>query len=204
VLTVATLFWQANQASRDFSRCYDESWVEKLYRGFARHLSAPFRFVCYVDRDYVFCEPIEQRRISARVPDYSTCIEPYELGVPMILCGLDTMVTGNLDGLAAYCMTGTRLALPRDPYNKRQACNGVALIPAGHERVAATHSGENDMVWVRGFDHVFIDDLFPGQVESYKGGIMRQGLGDARIVYFHGQKKPHQLYHKKLIQEHWI
>jgi hypothetical protein len=101
-------------------------------------------------------------------------------------------------------MTGTRLALPRDPYNKRQACNGVALIPAGHERVAATHSGENDMVWVRGFDHVFIDDLFPGQVESYKGGIMRQGLGDARIVYFHGQKKPHQLYHKKLIQEHWI
>ncbi len=36
MLTVATLFWQPNVASRDFSRCYDESWVEKLYRGFRR------------------------------------------------------------------------------------------------------------------------------------------------------------------------
>lgn len=59
------------------------------------------------------------------------------------------------------------------------------------------------MEWVRRFAHRFIDDLFPGQVLSYKGAVKRQGLGDARIVYFHGREKPHELPHVGWIREHW-
>ncbi|MCF6111995.1 hypothetical protein [Mesorhizobium muleiense] len=205
MLTVATLLWQPNARSRDFSRCYDEIWVEKLYRGFRRNLTLPFRFICFVDRSYSFTEPdIEQQRIKAPRPDYGTCIEPYGLGVPMILVGLDTIVTGNIDHLAEYCLTADRFALPRDPYHPKIVCNGVALVPTGHKKLATRHRGENDMEWVRRFPHRIIDDLWPGQVVSYKGHVKKHGIGDTRICFFHGLEKPHQLPHVAWVKEHWI
>jgi hypothetical protein len=203
VITIATLFWQPNAKSKAFSCCYSEEWVEKLYRGFARNLTEPFRFVCYTDRDRTFAEPIEQVRMRSAEPGYGDCIQPYELNVPMILVGLDTVVTGNCDHLAAYCFTADTIALPRDPYAKHQACNGVALVPAGNGHVWERWDGENDMVWCRQQPHVFIDDLWPGQVHSWKGAVKRQGLGDTRICYFHGAEKMHELPDVGWIAEHW-
>jgi hypothetical protein len=57
MLHVVTLLWDANLHSQVFSRDYDESWVEKLYRGFARNLSEPFRFVVFTDRERTFRAP---------------------------------------------------------------------------------------------------------------------------------------------------
>lgn len=202
MLTVATLFWQPNEGSKTFSRCYDETWVEKLYRGFARNLTLPFRFVCYVDQGYVFDEPVEQVRIKAKVPDYSTCIEPYRMGEPMILVGLDTLVIGNIDHLARSCLIRRDLGLPRDPYKPAQACNGVALVPEGMAHIGTTHRGENDMEWVRGFPHSFLDDEFPGEIVSFKGSVERRGARNAKIIYFHGERKMHQL-RSALIEQHW-
>lgn len=194
MLTVATLFWQANDKSRSFSTMYTEEWVEKLYRGFARNLTMPFRFVCYTDRARKYSEPILQNiNPMLGANGYSDCIRPYEMGEPMILVGLDTVVTGNIDHLAGYCFMADRIALPRDPYKPQIACNGVALVPAGWERIGKEHAGENDMAWCRSFPHHFIDDLFPKHVRSFKGSVKKQGLGDTRIVYFHGEEKPHQL-----------
>lgn len=204
MLTVATLLWQPNRASKEFSRMYDPSWVNKLYRGFARNLSIPFDFVCFVDQPYVFeHSEIRTGSILSRSPDYSTCIEPYRLDVPMILVGLDTIVTGDIRHLAEYCLTADTIALPRDPYCLSRACNGVALVPAGMQHIALNHRGENDMEWMRAHPHVFLDDLWPGQVVSYKGHVKQRGRGDARIVYFHGQEKPHQLVGVDWIAEHW-
>lgn len=203
MITIATLIWSANSHSRSFSSMYDETWVEKLYRGFARNLTQPFRFVCYVDRPRTFAEPIDQRMIASEAPSYLDCIQPYEMGVPMILVGLDTVVTGNVDHLADHCLSGGAFALPRDPYRPSQACNGVALVPGGMEHVANWPRAADDMAHVRQFPHEFIDDLFPGQVQSFKGAVRDQGLGDTRICYFHGQEKPHQLQHLPWIREHW-
>lgn len=193
MITIATLFWQANRGSHDFSQAYDESWVEKLYRGCARNLTQPFRFIVYTDWPRKYAEPIEQRWLTSEEPSYADCIQPYEMNCPMILMGLDTVITGNIDHLAKYALDGNTLALPRDPYNLERACNGVALVPAGMSRMAYLHDGENDMVWVRKFEHVFIDDLFPGHVQSYKGTVRDNGLGDTRIVYFHGPEKPGEI-----------
>jgi hypothetical protein len=204
MLTVATLLWGVNEHSQSFSNMYDESWVEKLYRGFARNLSEPFRFVCYTDRPYEFAEPVEQVRMRARVPTYADCIQPYELGGPMILVGLDTIVCGPIDHLARSCVERSDLGLPRDPFNPRQACNGVSLAPAGCEKIAADHWGENDMDWVRTFPHSYLDDEFPGQVVSYKGSVKKNGLGDARIVYFHGREKAHELPVGHALLDHWV
>lgn len=203
MITVATLFWQANRHSKPFSSIYTEEWVEKLYRGFARNLTVPFRFVCYVDRPREFAEPIGQRLLISKEPSYGDCIQPYELGEPTILVGLDTVVTGNCDHLADYCLSADVIALPRDPYRPVQACNGVALVPGGNAHVWTHWNGENDMVWMRKQEHVFIDDLFPGQVQSWKGAVSKRGLDDTRICYFHGEAKPHQLAGNPIIEEHW-
>lgn len=202
MLTIATLFWQANPSSKSFSAMYDETWVEKLYRGFARNLTRPFRFVCFTEQPRSFVEPIHQMVALPERPTYADCILPYVLGQPMILVGLDTVVTGNIDHLADHCLTADKIALPRDPYRLSQACNGVALVPAGQEAIAAEHRGENDMEWLRTRPHDFIDDLFPGQVQSFKGAVKAKGLCDTRICYFHGKEKPHEL-RLPWIAEHW-
>lgn len=193
MLAICTLLWDSNRHSLPFSTMYDETWVEKLYHGFSRHLTAPFEFICYSDRPRVYSVPVTQMALSTGEPDYGNCIEPYALDRPMILVGLDTVVTGNCDALAEYCMTADRVAVPRDPYNPEIVCNGVALVPAGMAHIARDWSGQNDMAWIRQQDPAVIDDLFSGQVASYKGSIKAHGLGDARIVYFHGEEKPHQL-----------
>lgn len=203
MITVCALLWEPNKHSFDFSRMYDETWVEKLYRGFKRNLSMPFKFVLFTDKERAFVEPIQQVRISAAVPDYGSCIEPYKQNEPMILCGLDTVVTGNCDELARYCLEGDKIGLPRDPYRPRVACNGVALVPGGFEHVALKHRGQNDMEWVREFPHVILDDKFPGAVQSYKGHVEAHGVGDTRIVYFHGKKKPHEIDRPDILK-HWV
>ena len=203
MLTVATLLWDANEKSQPFSRCYDETWVEKLYRGFGRNLTQPFRLVLFSDRRREFGEPIEQRPLSSVRPGYADCIEPFRLGVPMILVGLDTIIVGNIDHLAGYCFSADQVALPRDPYAPERSCNGVALVPAGQERIYRDWRGENDMEWLRLQPHVFVDDLFPGQVVSFKGSVRDRGLGDARIVYFHGVPKANELEHLPWVREHW-
>jgi len=205
MISVATLLWDPNAASQGFSRVYNDEWVIRLCNGFARNLTEEFRFVLYTDRERGLPACIEQRRIKAAKPDYGTCIEPYELSAdgPMILVGLDTLVIGNIDHLARSAAERTTLGLPRDPYRPSQACNGVALVPQGMERVASEHRGENDMEWVRRFPHAMLDDEWPGQVVSWKGHVERHGAGDARIIYFHGERKLHQLASHPIIREHW-
>jgi len=203
-ITIATLLWDKNKHSAHFSKMYDESWVEKLYNGFARNLTIPWRFVLFTDRQRKLRKEIKQERIKMAVPDYSACIEPFRYGCPMILCGLDTIVVGSVDHMASYCLTHDRLALPRDPNNLEQACNGVCLIPANHQHIYRNQpKGENDMVWLRKQEHDYIDDLFPGQVRSFKCHVRTFGLGNARLVYFHGNDKPHELPEVDWIDKHW-
>jgi hypothetical protein len=204
MITIATLFWQANDKSLPFSRDYSPEWVDKLYRGFQRNLTYPFNFVCYTDRDYEFNEPIT-KIISEGLgkKGYGDCIRPYEMGVPMILVGLDTIITGNCDALAEYCFVDDVPAYPIDPYVPGRVCNGVALVPAGCSHIASEHAGENDMEHIRRYPHKIIDREFPGQVQSYKGYVKKNGIGNTRICYFHGLQKPHQLDGHPIL-EHWI
>ena len=205
MIVVATLLWDANDAGHSFSSMYDESWVEKLYRGVMRNTKRDdVVFMCYVDRLRIFKEDIQQVLIHQKPPTYSACIEPFALGYPMLLMGLDTVITGNIDHLLEYCLEAKRFAVPRDPFTPTEVCNGVCLVPAGHSHIGIDHDGSNDMEWVRRFKPAVIDDIFPGQVVSYKGYVKpRGGLGDERIVYFHGEEKPHQLSHLSWVTENW-
>jgi len=208
VLTVTTCLWNSNQYSRHFSRCYDESWAEKLYRGFKANLTVPFEFVCFTDRKRKFAEPIEQERIKTTPPSYAACIEPFRLDTPQIFCGLDTIVVGNCDALAEYCLTADKPAIPRDPFEGAspwKRTNAVVLAPRGCKATLYDEwRGENDMNWINTRDTNLLDDLFPGAVRSYKGHVQYVGIDDAtRIVFFHGPHKCHELGHVGWIAKHW-
>jgi hypothetical protein len=204
MITIATLLWDANAASAGFSRMYHESWVTRLYEGFARNLSMPFRFVLFTDRARDLPPEITQEQLRNAKPTYADCIEPYRLNMPMILIGLDTVITGPVNHLVEYCMVADKIALPRDPYHLERASNGVALVPAGQRRVFDDWKGQNDLEWMQQQPHVDIDALFPGQIVSYKGHVKKHGLGDARICYFHGREKPHELTSEPWIRKHWL
>lgn len=204
MLVVATCLWEANEHSLPTSRCYDADWVNKLAAMFRRNLTIPHRFVCFTDRERRFAAGIEQERLSAARPDYGSFTEPYRLNVPMILVGLDTVIVANIDHMAAWCLSGDRIALSRDPYQPDRVINPVALVPAGQRGVWDDWRGENDMDWLRARDTTFLDDLFPGEVLSLKfHDIRRKGLQGAKIVYMHGRHKPHELTHLAWIREHW-
>jgi len=207
VITVASLLWDANAASQRFSKCYNEDWVTKLYNGFARNITIPWRFVLFTDRIRELNPLIKQELLKSKKLDYSTCIEPFRFGVPMILVGLDTIIVGNVDHLACYCLERDTLAVPKDPYCPERAANGVCLIPENHQYIYRNWRGENDMEWIRKQKHAFIDELFPGQVLSYKGDIKRKHNGNlpenCRIVYFHGDEKPHEL-EADWVKRHWM
>jgi hypothetical protein len=122
----------------------------------------------------------------------------------MILTGLDTVIVGNLDHFADYCMTADKIALPRDPYQPERSINGVALVPAGHRRIWDEWRGENDMEWLRQHETAFIDDMWPRQVLSLKFHKVRDlGLQGARIIYFHGRPKMQELGHLDWIKANW-
>jgi hypothetical protein len=205
VLRIACCLWDANEKSKSFSLCYDESWVEKLYRGFRRNLTVPFEFVLFTDnRLRSFSEPVYQELLSARHPDYGCLIEPFKLEGPLIVCGLDTVILGNIDHFAEYCESSDALALPRDPYKPEQSINPIVLAPKGHRAVYQQWNGENDMAWLRRFPWCPIDGLWPGQVLSLKAhDVRRKGTQSARIVYFHGEPKPPSLMHLDWVREHW-
>ncbi|MBZ9759486.1 hypothetical protein LB553_01115 [Mesorhizobium sp. CA8] len=203
MITIACCLWDANDLSADFSRCYDETWVDKLYRGFERNLTKPFSFACFTDRERNFREPVEQIiDKTLGMNGYGDCIAPFILDEPMIFCGLDTVITGNCDEFANYCLTSDIMALPQHPREPQHACNGIALVPAGYRKVYEDWRGENDMVWLRKWPHVYIDAIFKDQVKSYKAHVREFGLGDARIVYFHGRPKQPDL-NEAWIKENW-
>lgn len=216
MITVATCLWRANASTNPLSGKYTELWVERLYRGARRQLTVPFRFVCFVDVPRVFKEPaIEQERLSSDAPGYGHFTEPYRLNEPMILVGLDTLFVSNCDELARWCLEGDRLAMPRDHRSYRlkdqgypdQAINGVALVPAGFRRVWDEWQGENDMVHIRRYPWMAIEDRWPGTVLSYKMQLRRNDPDPlpkaCRIVYFHGQPKQDSLQHLQWARENW-
>lgn len=220
MLTVCTLLFDPPKHMPDYSRIYDETWVEKLYRGFTRNLTIPFRFVCFTDRPRKFdLIDIEQARLTSALPgqlDYGCCIEPFRLGGPMFVAGLDTIIVGNINHLAEYCLSGDRLGLPRDPYGPPEGrpINGITLSPSHLTRKVyddwvADGGRENDMNHIRKYPFYYTDELWPaGQIASFKGAkIAERGLPkDCRLVFYHGRPKPGldpEVTDMPWVRDHW-
>lgn len=206
MITFASLLWDANKHSHEFSLAYDESWAIKLFNGFRRNTRLPYRCVLYTDRQRELPANIEQVVVPGlgTVNGYGDCIRPFEMNVPMILVGLDTLVIGNIDKMARWCLENPgRLALPKHPYED-WSINGVTLWGGHDPDIFGRWRGENDMDWLRAFPHERIDELWPGKVMSYRAHVHHKKLPKLpRIIYFHGRMKAPELLHYPLIRDNW-
>lgn len=137
-----------------------------------------------------------------------------------IFMGLDTCVTGNVDELLAWhhplAVTAVKKLRLIEGHRKKIALNAVVVFNAekanwlwGQWLVDRTRFNrkpglqikfcDSEMNWLFAklkaahMDPVFVTDKFPGYIKSWKVEIQEkmENIGDARLVYFHGQFKPH-------------
>lgn len=204
-ITFASLLWDANEHSHQFSLAYDDTWARKLFNAFRRHTDLPYRCVLYTDRQRDLPPYIEQviQPDLGKVNGYGDCIRPFEMNVPMILVGLDTLIVGSIDKMAKWCLDNPgKLALPKHPFED-YSINGVMLWGGSNPAIFADWRGENDMDWIRQFPHERIESLWDGKVKSWRAHVRKGGVGKARIIYFHGRLKFDELADDPLVRMHW-
>jgi len=215
ITTVAVVLYQGEDVPAHSLGIFTPEWVDRLYRGIKRNTTRPFRFVCFVDREYEFKEPVESIPLKMPYRNMFSLLEPFSEDLGRVLfMGLDTIITGNIDHLMDY---RGPFAMLKDPWHDRP-CSGVMAFPytpaiwdnfvANHERAAkeATMFGlPSDMIWLADQPHVLLDDIgLADGIVSYKAHVKPhpERLQTSCIVYFHGKEKPHELEHD-WVREHW-
>lgn len=182
---------------------YSWSWVNRLHEGVVGHLNPRrgARFVCLTD-----CPDHTAATITLKHnwPGWWSKVEVLRPGLfsgPTMYLDLDSVPVGDLADLLSY--TG-ELALLSDFNAPGQAQSGVMLFNPGEEThwlwYTFTADPEKHMARYRGDgewlnDHAKADriqDLYPGQVVSYKRDVKPNGdklPPNARIVCHHGALK---------------
>lgn len=212
--TVACVLYQGEDVPEHSKNIFTPEWVDRLYRGVRRNTTREIRFVCYTDRQYEFKEPIEQKSFKLPYRNMFSLLEPFgEDTGKTVFMGLDTVITGNIDFL--WDLEGFHML--QDPYFPERDCSGVmvfehmpalwAEITAKHSELAQQHTMfgfPSDMIFLDGVPHKTLVGTDCG-IYSYKVHIRDRGvpIEKARIVYFHGQEKPHELPGVGWVDQHW-
>lgn len=200
MITVGTVFYRNDTNIPPWGHCYTEEWVDKLYRGIQRNYSQDFNFICLTDKVYTFKEKGIWQLPLIRRNWHRDCLQLHALpGTRLVLMGLDTVITGSLDEIFAYA---GELAVPRDPYLKKVPCNAVVLQHGARPDISIVKSS-SDMTALESFKFEWLDDLFPGDILSYKVHVKNREHGYPKIVYFHGIPKPHEVT-DDIIVRNWI
>ncbi len=217
-LTVACFRWGDWGAGHDY--------VGRLYRGVARHLSAPFRFVCFTDRPQGLPGGVESLPLpTVGWPRNLTKLWLYapENGLEgrVLALDLDVVITGSLDDMAAY---DGRFCTLEDLWQPGRADGAVTAFEAGTlpdlyrlvtlapATVKRISKGGSERYWYRAQlpEADFWQRLYPGQIADAKpqgagppDGRIIQGLPQsARLAVFHGRPRPHEVA-RPWLTEHW-
>jgi hypothetical protein len=190
-------------------------YVDALWKAVRKNLSIPHRFVCFTDNMPRYgLHPYHVRK--APHPDLKGWMNKIALFKPgvfaegerVLYLDLDTVITGSLDDIASYAGEFAMLSDFTMPHLK---ASGVmawrggfgariweSYEAAGFPEVVRfagvdDHPG-GDGAWVMGQAPRadVLQDLYPGQVASYKvsGGVLAP---QTRICAFHGRPRPHQI-----------
>lgn len=212
-VTFACVLYRGEDIPEHSKGIFTPEWVDRLYRGIKRNCTRPFRFVCYVDDDYEFSEPVVTERLVLPYRNMFSLLEPFREKGRVVFMGLDTIITGNIDFLADY---DGPFRMLKDPWQEGE-CSGVMLFPpipglwADIERNHAEYAKRetmfgypSDMVFLNGWPHQVMDGPSNG-IYSYKAHIKESPalIDHAKVVYFHGREKPHELSGLGWVDEHW-
>lgn len=220
-VTVVTALYRGQDVPQHSRHIFDPSWADKLYRGINRFCD-DFEFVCLVDDDYDFKEDIRAVPFENDFRNMFCLLEALRGdygGGHRLFMGLDTIITGDIDHIAEF---RPDFAMIRDPYFPRRASGVMSFsVEKGQEIYEKFQADVNknrfqmmncvsDMIWLDGnvpvAETAILQDEFPNQILSYKVDIRDQNgpTADARIVYFHGDPKPHQLPDGDPWRAHWV
>lgn len=224
MITIVTVLFRPARimATTKNTAVYTPQWADKLYRGFKRNVTHPFRFVCITDqtgfREDIEAIPFTYEKHVGTWMCINEIFRP-DLGIDRgLFCGLDTIVCKNVDPLTRYYGDFCMVQHPRNPDGR---LNPITLFSnAGwiwdeymrspEEAVESSkttswskHQG-SEMIWWSQInpDSDVIGDVWPeGKIYSYQ--MDHASLQDADIVYFHGEWKPGIVDHK-IIRTHWV
>lgn len=193
-------------------------YVNNLYEGVCRWTKTPFKFVCFTNENLDLSEGIEKRGFSMLTTKgvlprmYMFSKEAGLTGAQVLSLDIDLIITGSLDDLLSYngmfctrkswtrgeetLLDGDIMSFKADEKTESLFWNPIV---AATPLVEALSGGGRERFWVR---HVMEgkhadtwQDLFPGQVVSYKHHVRgKKGIpNNTRIISCHGHPRPHQI-----------
>jgi len=195
---------------------YDAEWVRKLRDGVARNLTIPHRFVCLSDVDV----PCERIPLLHNWPGWWSKIELFRHGVidgPSVYFDLDTVITGNIDGLTELPYDFAAL---RNFHNPDMIGSGVMWFRQAPEIVYQTFAADPELCMK--YHEVYRDGPYVGdqafiwdsvgrkvdkltdafKIHSYKFHC-KDGLPEeAAVVCFHGKPRPTEV-SAEWMRQHW-
>lgn len=183
---------------------YNPRWVHALRRGVAAHLKAPHEFVVLTDTPDAFDRGIRAEGLHLGLPGWWSKIELFRPGLfpggrQVLYLDLDTLVVGELDQLAGC---NARFAMLSDFYRPHIAESGVMSFTAGENRIWDMFQVDPATSMKVHADGRFIarcepnadrlQDLYPGQIASFKVHAKAGPPADARLICAHGVPKFNQ------------
>lgn len=206
---------------------YDAEYVNKLYRGVARNLTQPFKFICLTDEPSgidpaIQVIPVTNHRLPGWWQKISLFKPLAEIQGRILYFDLDTVITGPLTDVASY---DGEFAIIKPFYRPFGFMSSVMAFESGFGQHVWTEFMKNpeanmqtcapaphlngawgDQRWLEMcFDRAdYVQDLFPGQFVSYKADALREGRipVDARVVLFHGEPRPHEV--DGWVRQYWL
>ena len=204
MLTVACCLWG------DFpDKGWGDEYVRRLKTSVDRHLSAPFRFVCFSDRDAIpgiDVRPLNPPSWCGHLPKSYVYSPDAGLRGRVLLFDLDNVIVGSLNEMAAYdgpfCVRGRLHHMrPRQPdgdmiafeagskttlmmWEKANAKDVVRQSRDGREREFILWANPKADQW---------QEICPGQVVSYRLECRGRLPKGARVVSCHGRPRPHEI-----------
>lgn len=194
---------------------YSMVYVLKLRNMVARHLSIPYEFWCITDKetDEVFCELTPYQGWWGKVSLFA------HTG-PCLYFDLDTVILGSIDPLAEAILEDEekKLFMLKGFIQKRKEwMSGImawrgdwSFLTEGFHPIRTPNKFKGDQNF---FDHRIrmsnekakpVQSVLPG-VCSYKRDLRpyrNKKANGARVVCFHGNPRPHQVYEKWVV-ENW-
>jgi hypothetical protein len=200
-LTVTCLKW---------GDAYGPEYVNRLYAGVTANLPDDFagKFVCFTDNSEEICEGVECRPIPVDLPTWWGKLSLFKRGVfpdgeRVFYFDLDTVIVGDLERILSY---NGPFAILRDFYRPEGYGSAMMAWEAGkychiwdtYEAVSKLSGGwieleGGDQAWVERVQETAerLQDVYRGQISSFKVDSSVFPAKTTSVVCFHGEPKPH-------------
>lgn len=224
-LNVVCFYWQGQDRPGWSDLDLGIEYVNKLYRGVKRNTTLPFTFTACLQHRVMRRRGIDSgitvRELAS--PSWKGCLPKlfvyhphvFNSGDRIFVIDLDTVIVGNLDDLLSYDgKFATRSTFVGPKMSGGDICGFKAdgslawiwdMLVRDTDRLEEFTGGRERFIYRKYFaeEMDYFQDLYPGQIVSYKRHVRRRGLSrKARIVSCHGKPRPHEI-KESWVEEYW-